>query len=371
MDSHVFSQLIKKTDSLNARLQSMHVALLERHPELERIACALYDQTTDTLRTFIHSTRSGHSLDSYEYKLADSESLSLLARTGQHRIIDDLSSTISADSPHSRWLLEQGYDSSLTIPLMSAGDLLGFIFLDATKSGLFNDMVQQELLLHSDLIAMTIASEMTTVNLMLATVRVATDFARLRDFETGSHLDRMARLSRLIAKNVAEHYSLDDDFIEHIRLYAPLHDIGKVGVPDNILLKEGALNAEERKIMETHVNQGVEILQKILADYALPHLSESAMMLNIVAYHHEYLDGSGYPHHLSGIQIPIEAKIVTVADIFDALTCHRPYKQPWTPEAAMQELELMAEAGKLDKVCVRALRAHIDEAEHIITTLVD
>lgn len=344
--------------------------LLERYPALERVACVLYDQSTDILRTFISSTRSGHSLDAYESRLADSPSLSALARQGRERVIDNLAEQLSPDSEHSRWLLGQGYQASYTIPMFHGGDLLGFVFFDASAS-LFDTRVCEELSLHADLITMAVASEMTSVHLLLATVKVATDFARLRDFETGRHLDRMAYFSRLIARHVATHYGLDDDFVEHIFLYAPLHDIGKVGVPDRILLKQGKLTDAEREIMQTHVEKGVEILDKVIDDHQLASLVDCRMMRNIVACHHELLDGSGYPNHLQGEQIPVEARIVTVADIFDALTCMRPYKSAWDRDAALDELQAMAEQGKLDRHCVAALCGQREEAARILAAYSD
>lgn len=370
MDSYVFTRLIKKPDGLNGRLQSLHLSLLERFPDLDRIACVLYDQSSDTLRTFINSTRSGHSIDAYEFKLSASPSLSALAQSGQSRLIDHISDSIKPDSPHSDWLLQQHYHSSLTLPMLHNGDLLGFIFFDASAN-MFTRPVRQELELHADAITMAVASEMNSVQLLLATVKVAIDFARLRDFETGLHLDRMAHFSRLIAKYVAGPYALEDDFVEHVYLYAPLHDIGKVGVPDSILLKPGKLDEHERSIMETHVDKGVEILEKLIADHHLADAVDAEVMRNIVAYHHELLDGSGYPNHLAGECIPVEARIVTVADIFDALTCMRPYKQAWSVDDALQELQQMADNGKLDRLCVQALTGHADEALRIVRDFSD
>lgn len=154
-------------------------------------------------------------------------------------------------------------------------------------------------------------------------------------------------------------------------LFTPLHDIGKIGIPDSILLKPGKLTEEEYEVMKGHVNKGVNIITKVLEDYQLSHLSDSKVMLNIVAFHHEFLDGSGYPNGLSGDDIPIESRITTVADIFDALTHERPYKQPWTIDDAFDELKLMVEQSKLDKDCVDALITHKQDAIYIATHFAD
>jgi HD-GYP domain-containing protein (c-di-GMP phosphodiesterase class II) len=159
---------------------------------------------------------------------------------------------------------------------------------------------------------------------------------------------------------------LGDEFAERVFLFAPLHDIGKIGVPDSILQKPGALDAAERRVMETHVTKGCDVLDKVISHFGLHNQADAAIMRNIVACHHELLDGSGYPHRLAGDAIPIEARVVTVADIFDALTSTRPYKAPWSVRDALAELARMAQAGKLDAGCVAALTRHSAAASAII-----
>lgn len=122
-------------------------------------------------------------------------------------------------------------------------------------------------------------------------------------------------------------YGQTGEFVANVHRFAPLHDIGKISIPDSILLKPGRLDASERKIMETHVEKGVNVIDRMISDFGLHELPESSILKNIVRCHHEYLDGSGYPAGLGGEAIPLEARIVTVADIFDALTFRRPYKK--------------------------------------------
>lgn len=365
------ASLFGRVDTLSERLYQLHHDLLDHIPHIARIACALYDPDTDLLKTFINCTTEGKAINAYEYRLAASPTLSELARNRTCRVIDQISSEIAPGSAHSDWLLEQGYQSSFTMPMFSGEQLLGFIFVDSKLTSCFNAKAQRDLALFCNLIVMAIDSEFRAIKSLLATAQAAREFAHLRDFETGSHLKRMARLSRLIARTVAERHQLSDEVIEHIYLFAPLHDIGKIGIPDRILLKQGSLTDDERIVMEQHVEKGVQILHKVLGDYELEHLSDSKLMLNIVAYHHEFMDGSGYPNGLLGDEIPVEARIITAADIFDALTSARPYKAPWSPSDALEELERMARAGKLDPECVDAIRSNFDEACRIITELSD
>lgn len=363
--------LLGNTASLTEQLEQLHDRILEQTPAIARIACALYDEETDLLKTFINSTHQGHALALYEFPLAGSQSLQQVAQLGGCRVIDDIPADLPPGNTHTDWLLEQGYRSSFTLPMFSERRLLGFIFVDSLEPGCFTDALQRDLMLYCNTISMTLATELSAVRSLLATAQAVREFADLRDFETGKHLTRMAHFSRLIAKGVAPHYGLKDEQIEHIYLFASLHDIGKIGIPDRILLKPGRLDPEERAIMQGHVNKGVQIITKVLDDYRLSHLSDARIMLNIVACHHEFLDGSGYPNGLTAEQIPLEARIVTVADIFDALTCQRPYKTPWDMEAALTELERMAEAGKLDPHCVAALRLNETRVGEIMAQFKD
>ncbi len=368
---HIALHAFTLNSTLNQRLGQLHKRLLEAVPAVDRIACALYDAQEDMLRTFVNSTHSGHALSAYRFKLSDSPSLSQLARERSWRNIEHLPQTLDRNNAHSRWVLEQGYQSSFTVPLYDNDIFSGFVFYDSKQPAAFTPLVQRDLALYSNLINMTLTSEFSTVRQLVATVQVARDFAHMRDFETGAHLERMARIARLIAEVVGPARGRDDEFVEHVLLFAPLHDIGKIGVPDRILLKPGQLDPDERRQMQSHVTKGVEMIDRILGDTGLQQMSDSRLMRNIVEYHHEYLDGSGYPAGYHGEAIPLEARIVTVADIFDALTSVRPYKRPWTIEEACVELERMAAGGKLDSDCVAAVRQQASAIADVVNRCQD
>lgn len=357
--------LIGSSGTLNERLSALHQRLLETVPSVDRIACALYDVADDSLKTFINSTRQGKAITGYEYKLSDSHSLSQLASTGNFRVLDDIATAITSDTAHSTWLIEQGYQSSFTVPLFGSEDLLGFVFFDSMAKGAFPPQAQRDLVLYASLISMSISSEVTAVRTLIEASRVAQAMTVMRDFETGRHLDRMARYSRLIARKVAGDRGRDDEFVEMIYLFAPLHDIGKIGIPDSILLKPGYLDPEERRIMESHVEKGVQIIDRTIGDSGTHQLPSSQILHNIVHCHHELLDGSGYPRKLRGNEVPLEARIVTVSDIFDALTSRRPYKDAWSNDVAFRELGKMAGQGKLDGDCVKAMMECVHEIQDV------
>lgn len=363
--------LIENASTLTARLNELHNHLLETVPVVDRIACALYDASEDKLKTFINSTRKGLAIAGYEYKLSDSFSLSELARTGNLRVLDSITSAISSSTAHANWLREQGYQSSFTVPIYDQDSLLGLVFFDSMQPAAFTPVVQRDLVLYCSLISMSISNEIAAVHTIVESARVARELTQMRDFETGTHLERMARYSRLIAAEVAPALGLTDEFVEHVYLFAPLHDIGKIAISDKILLKPARLTDDERANMATHVEKGLEIIERIIGSGGLRHLPDSDILKNIVLCHHEFLDGTGYPRGLRGQDIPIEARIVTVADIYDALTSGRPYKKLWSHDEAMSELQRLADAGRIDPICVRALQVRRDEVLHIQSRYAD
>jgi putative two-component system response regulator len=151
--------------------------------------------------------------------------------------------------------------------------------------------------------------------------------AELRDDSTGEHSYRVGKLSALLAAE----FGCDEDTCYMIDLAARLHDIGKIGVPDAILLKPDKLNDAERQIMRTHTTVGAELLSKS----NIPHMQ---MAEEIARHHHEWWDGRGYPANLSGSAIPLSARITALADVFDALTHKRPYKIAWPIDSALDEI---------------------------------
>lgn len=167
--------------------------------------------------------------------------------------------------------------------------------------------------------------------------------AEFRDPETGAHIVRMAHFSTLIAREMG----FDRDMQDALLIAAPMHDVGKLGTPDHILLKPGRLDPAEFEIMKKHAAIGHEILK----DSASPYMQLAA---TIALSHHEKYDGSGYPHGLSGEHIPVVGRIVAVADVFDALTSARPYKPSWELDRARSFL-IEGRGAHFDPLCVDAL----------------
>jgi HD-GYP domain-containing protein (c-di-GMP phosphodiesterase class II) len=170
-----------------------------------------------------------------------------------------------------------------------------------------------------------------------------------KDPYTRGHSDRVTRYSLLIAKEMA----LPASFVEILQISAQLHDVGKIGIEDHILKKPGALTAEEFEVMKTHTTKGANILRPV---------TQLADMLPGIELHHEALDGRGYPYGLQGDQIPLLARVIAVADTFDALTTNRPYQTAHTPEEALKIIQNLA-GKRLDPVPVAALMAVYQRGE--------
>ncbi len=162
-------------------------------------------------------------------------------------------------------------------------------------------------------------------------IRALAHLAETRDPETGNHILRTQAYVQHLAQALRRHprfaAMLNDQYINLLGRSAPLHDIGKVGIPDHILLKPGKLNAEEWAIMQTHAQLGSEAIERAEADIEMP-LDFLSLAKEIARWHHEKWDGSGYPDGLSGEAIPLSARLMALADVFDALISPRVYKPP-------------------------------------------
>jgi putative two-component system response regulator len=175
-----------------------------------------------------------------------------------------------------------------------------------------------------------------------------------RDGDTGEHVSRVA----VISQHIAEGIGLNAQRCRTIYLAAPLHDIGKIGIADAILSKPGKLTPEEMTIMRTHVTIGARILESGTSE-----LIRAAEL--IAQSHHERWDGTGYPARLAGADIPIEARIVAIADVFDALCSERPYKAAWPADKAYAEI-IASSGTHFDPACVAAFRAKWPQIRRIM-----
>jgi len=205
-----------------------------------------------------------------------------------------------------------------------------------------------------------------------ATILALAKLAEHRDNETGKHLDRVSLYCRLIATGLREDgwfgELISDEWVRVLEKSAPLHDIGKVGIPDAILRKPGKLTPQEWEIMKTHAEIGAQTLQSVMSAGARqPFL---AMSYDIAYCHHEKWDGGGYPRGLAAEDIPLSARILALADVYDALTSDRPYKRAWTHEDAVAWL-LQGSGSHFDPRVVDAFVRRAAQADEIRRSLAD
>lgn len=354
---------VDDTAPLAVRLNAVHRELRASGgmEPLQGIAIAIYDPGNNLVKTFVESSIGVASTSHYEAAPSDRSLLRRLTQTRVTRVVDEITPGTAGRLGE---LYRLGYRSSMTVPIYRHGRLFGFIFFNATHPGFFSRKVSDWLSPYAKLITLLLIHEIMTVGLVRAVAKTAQEVTRLRDYETATHLDRMSSYARLVAIEGAGLWGLSDEFIEHIFWFAPLHDIGKVGVRDDILLKPGRLSGDEMNEMKRHVAKGVAIIDAIVAGFEPDFISHLGIARNIIASHHENVDGSGYPLGVSGNDIPIEGRIVAVADVFDALTSERPYKRKWSNEKALHEMRELI-GRKFDRDCVEALVRRMDDVVEI------
>ncbi len=194
-----------------------------------------------------------------------------------------------------------------------------------------------------------------------------------RDAETGAHLVRLQRYGRRLAEEAASLPSfagqIDTNFIQTLECCAPLHDIGKVGLPDHILLKDGRLDLDERIVMQTHTTIGADTLKEVAKQHGSA-VAFLQMAIDIARHHHERYDGGGYPDRLAGDDIPLAARIVTIGDVYDALRTRRVYKPALSHSAALQ-LMMQASHGHFDPALMHALERCAPDFDRIFRDLPD
>jgi response regulator RpfG family c-di-GMP phosphodiesterase len=253
--------------------------------------------------------------------------------------------------------------SILAVPLIdSKNDVLGVFQALNKHEGIFTNIDAELLLLISNYVSASLENALLVDELKSSRRKLIyklSTAAEFKDEETSKHTQRVGHYSALMAR----HYGMDMEVVEKLRLTAPMHDAGKIGIEDAILQKPGKLTEAEFARMQEHPLIGYELLHDEKDDLL-------QMAAVIAKEHHEKFDGNGYPHGLSGEGISIYARITAIADVFDALTSERPYKHAWTFEEAVEYLRTQR-GTHFDPHLIDIFVDRIDEVMHIYEKLKD
>lgn len=305
----------------------------------------------------------------YEVSLLKT-SLGNIVETGQPRIINDLEEHIEGKpiKGYNKILLRSGIKSSITLPLMINESCIGFIFFSSDRKNVYKENHISFLRVLSNSIAIAFQQNIYIEDLLYSTLLALTKISEEKDKDTGEHLIRMSeystKLARLMSKDKRFKGQIDSKFIVDIEKFSPMHDIGKVGIPDNILLKPGKLNKNEFNVMKNHTLNGARVLREAENNIVKSGNSVFKMGIEIAESHHEKWDGTGYPKGLKEYEIPLSGRIVALADVLDALLSKRSYKDAFSFEKAT-EIILDSKGTHFDPDIVDIFIDNIDEFQLI------
>lgn len=274
-------------------------------------------------------------------------------------------------NPHSsslKLLKKEGINSNMIIPLTTNDVVFGFLFFSSRNEDNYNN---KDLELGTKIgqeVSGILNTSYLTKKMFIRMINSFSDLVEKKDTETGNHIIRMTEYCRIITEKLLNHdtdsYRVNESFLNDIINYSSAHDIGKVGIPDSILKKPGKLTKEEREVMETHTTIGAEVLIKVQEDLKIFNREFFNVAIEIAMYHHEKWDGSGYPKGLKGEDIPLSARIVALADVFDALTSKRVYKPGLSFENSLEIIN-QGRGSHFDPTLVDIFNDSLDEVKKI------
>ncbi|GAK83807.1 two-component response regulator [Vibrio ponticus] len=317
-------------------------------------------------------TRDEIPLEFEEIAIRQGSSIDQIISQSQYRIIDNLNKL--PETRHIQMLKESGYLSSLAYPVVHRDKVIGIVFFNSKTPNLFqSEQVKKDFFYVAHIIAtlkIMVFERQSHFNKLLT---IALKIGHERDPETAQHLVRIGRYSEALARLLTRYKpEITTQFIHRIKCYAPFHDIGKYRIPDEILFSTNTFTPQERAVMNQHTIYGEEIITNVVSMADLTNIpsEEVTFLKNIIRHHHEAFDGTGHPDGLAHAHIPLEARIVTLADVFDALLTKRPYKEPWSVEEVVSFIK--QKSGSLfDPLCVEVLLNNLDEMMHIRQTFAD
>jgi len=317
-------RVISKEANINKLLETISHSANEITSS-ERCSIFIYDEKDDSVWT-----RVAHGIEQIKFP-ASQGLVGAAIKTGEVQVVSNASSDLRFFNEIDK---STGYETKtlLVIPLFDKHEqILGAIELINKKDGVFDNFDIKLMVLLGNYVSTTLENALLNKKVLETNTKIIyklSTAAEFKDDETSAHTKRVAFYSEIIAREC----DMSDEDIEYIFLTAPMHDVGKIGIPDAIIQKPEKLSTDEFTCMKQHTTIGEQLL----------HDSESKLLEKaalVARDHHEKWNGTGYPNALKGEQISLEGRIVAIADVFDALTSKRPYKEPWNFNAAVKYLE--------------------------------
>jgi len=309
----------------------------------DRFSLAIYHSTQNNLVAF-HATVRGNQpvflQKGFCQKLSETSLSKIIDQRIPYRIINNLE---ERKSQSCELLLTEGIRSNITVPIIINQRLFGFLFFAHRQKHVYTDDMGKV----ASLVGNIIRSRVFYSYAIQKTLSVFGDgivnIVEFKDDETADHTRRVSLYSELIANTLRDQGRISPQKADEIREYAPLHDIGKIGIPDTVLLKPAKLTPEEWTIMKQHPIIGGRLIKN--ANQQLINLMGFGLLhtaYNLIIDHHEWWDGTGYPQGKRGMDISIEGQVVAIADVFDALSTKRPYKPAFSIEQSLSMLQEQA-----------------------------
>ncbi|WP_456417847.1 HD-GYP domain-containing protein [Thiolapillus sp.] len=329
----------ERANNFSAQLQSIYKSIHRQHPDISHIRVTLHLAGATAPKVFSTPDTSTRPLaqDGFPFPLAA-------------RKFQAADHTVPVNSP-----------SCLNIPFAVDEQLWGNIFFTTSKTRDFSPEIIEQLHVYARVITQLITSEYHRKESLDSAISAILRLNKVSNSESPAHLKRVAHYSRLIAEKCAATHNLSGRWIEHLFLFAPVHDIGKIFMPEELLVKPGPLSPKEFALMKTHTLKGREIIDHVIDSFGYQEEAHyTGMLRNIITHHHEAIDGGGYPYGLKNQEIPLEARIVAAADVLDALLTKRSYKEAWSVDKSISHLRTLA-GNRLDPAFVEILASSKEE----------
>ncbi|WP_017222621.1 HD domain-containing phosphohydrolase [Moritella dasanensis] len=355
------NKMFNQDEDTSVHLDALYNVAINNYQGLSRLSIILI-KDDHASNYFVRDRLTADCNDELFIKKVNQEGgLPKIIKSKSERIIDDLAGL--ASNPRALFLLNHGHRSSFSYPLMFKGEAIAMVFFNASELGFFaKRSIQKDMLFLSTVIHSLMVRQFEKKQFIDISLAIALNMGHAKDPETKGHLNRMERYSAKLAYLLSDNKEITHEFIRRIESFAAFHDIGKYKIPDDILFSRAIFTTEERQIMNQHCAHGVDIINDVLGYFPvnMRYVEEYRFLKNIILHHHEHFDGNGYPMGLKAGAIPLEARIVMVADVFDALLSKRLYKPAWCIDDVIAYM--IAHSGTMfDPDCVQALINNLDD----------